>query len=436
MLTYPKIITAKLGLGRITDYRVQGRTKHKLSDILLTLFLAVICGERSWKGVHTFGVMNEADLRDKFMPGLKSIPSVDTIARTVSNLDSVQLSTEFSRLSVEFLRRYRQRPPGRRPKGSPPDLLSMDGKLLRGAIEPGESKSHVHIVNAVIGFVTLVCRRVHEKSNEITIFPVILEMLDKHGLLSGKVVSIDAMGCQRDLVKDILKHKADYLINLKGNQSKMHEDVKSLFDVGPKQYKGEIEFERFETAFEKSPKGNLVSKMTSLVRVVPGLVTEWLASHEAWEGLKAVVKVETFTKKKEGDAPELSDVRYFITSAVLDPEQMLRLITSHWQVETLHKVLDDMTDFGEDHCKIYRKGGPEAWSLMRKLTISLLAPYWKDHMEESFGNLMHLCSHSIDFLFEILTKKPKEIDPPGTWLKLLGQQVTSLKGGSRVEAAM
>jgi predicted transposase YbfD/YdcC len=420
---------------RITDYRVLGRVTHPLEHILFIFVLAVLSGIKTWKDVHRFAVMNEANLRTFFIPDLDSIPGVDTIARTISRLDSVELATEFSALSVALLRRSRQRRGGRRPKGELPELVSLDGKAVKGAVGPGESASQVHIVNAVIGFITLACRRVFDKSNEITMFPVILDILNKHGLLAGKVVSIDAMGCQRDLVKLILKYKAGYILNLKGNQSRIHKDAKSLLDEGPKKYPKEIRVEEFKSDFVKGSRGREARRIR-LVRVVPGLVAEWLTSHEAWEGLKTVFMIETFTKKSPEGEEETTDVRYFLTSVDLEPRDLLTLAIGHWQVETVHKILDDKGAFDEDRCKIYRDNGPENWSIFRKLGIGLLAPYWNLHQDESFGNLLSLCRHSIDFLLEILTKKPIEIDPPRSWLKRLGERVTSLMRPNLEEAAM
>jgi predicted transposase YbfD/YdcC len=354
----------KRAFKRITDYRVPGRTKHPLIYILLIVTLAILSGCRTWKEIHTFTVQNFTDLKRRFMPDLESVPSVDTISRTISKLNPSQLVDALASLATQFFRRTTRFRPGRRPKGSLPTCINLDGKVLRGATMPGQEKSDVNIVSAVVGLVTLVCGRVTEKKNEITVFPLILETLHKQGLLAGKVVTIDAMGCQKSLVKLIRQYRANYLLNLKGNQGNLHKDVQSLFKDGPVKYKGKIPFEEYFSDFQKSAKGGWMARRITMVRIVPGLVTDWLQTYEEWDGLSSVLKVETFSKPELEAEPRLTDTRYFISSLALECKQMLELTINHWQVETNHKVLDDKWYFNEDSSKIYRGAAPEIWSII------------------------------------------------------------------------
>jgi hypothetical protein len=175
---------------------------------------------------------------------LETIPSADTISRTrtVSKLDPTIFRVIMTKLANDFLGRVTKKRKKGRPKkkGALPRVISLDGKTARGAVGPGQTKSEVHIVSAVCNLITMACMKVFEKSNEITAFPVILDILNKHGLVAGSVITIDAMGCQKNICELILKLKANYLFGLKGNHSGLHKEVEDLFAKGLQKYPNEF----------------------------------------------------------------------------------------------------------------------------------------------------------------------------------------------------
>ena len=402
----------------ILDYRVKGRTKYPLDTIIAIVFIAVLSGAHGWKGIHEFAVCNAYWLR-KAIPGLTEIPSIDTLARTVSRLDQTSARRMVTSVGLEFLRRSQNRKPGRRSGSELPDVIDLDGKTSRGAIKPGMTKSDVHIVNAVCGFITLGIEMVKEKSNEITAIPVILDTLHQYNLLKGKIVTADAMGCQRKIVAKIISYGADYLIGLKGNQTGLLNDVKSIFATGLPKYPKEFSWESYATPPEKAG-GRVERRVITVVRLSSERIHEWLTTAKDWVGIRSVIKVEKFNETEN-----TSEIRYFISSLVKKPKQLAEVQKLHWQVETVHKILDDKESFAEDSRKVYRGNGAEFLSTMRKLGINVLAPIRdastkNESQKESFGSIHQLLNRCSHYFEEVLTKRPDQIPPPEVWRKRLG----------------
>ena len=405
----------------IADYRIKGRTKHTLQSILSITFIGTLCGACGWKEIHEFAVANVHWLKN-LIPLAYGIPGVDTLARTISKLDPNELRKAVTKIAVDFLRRSQRRKPGRRGKSELPDVINLDGKTVRGAIKPGKTKSEVHIVNAACGLITMALETVKEKSNEITAIPIVLEVLHECNLLKGKIITIDAMGCQKKIASKITSCGADYLIGLKGNQSGLLSDVKSVFTKGLLRHPEEFVCESYTTPPEKAA-GKVEHRVITVVKLASETIFEWLTTAKDWDGIRSVIKIERFN-----DTDGTSETSYFISSLNRKPSQIGQIQLMHWNVETLHKVLDDRNSFDEDHCKVYRGVGAEILSTMRKLGINLLAPIQRDangseSRKESFGSivkLLNLCPH---YLEEILTKRPEEIPAPAVWRKRLGDGV-------------
>ncbi|MDR1871866.1 MAG: ISAs1 family transposase [Deltaproteobacteria bacterium] len=181
----------------IPDYRVLGRTKYALTEILFIVFIGVLAGCHGWKEIREYTDFSFLFLK-KCLPNLVDIPSVDTLARTISKLDPKMLNFGFLRMAKAFVKLSpkTQKKPGRPPKGHT-NVISLDGKTARGAVARGELKSKVHIVNAVFNLLTLAVEKVRDKSNEITAFPVILEALASQGFVErGSVITVDAWGAK------------------------------------------------------------------------------------------------------------------------------------------------------------------------------------------------------------------------------------------------
>ncbi len=239
---------------------------------------------------------------------------------------------------------------------TPAELIAIDGKTSRRSGKKG-SKEAVHIVSAFAARQRLVLAqtRVGEKSNEIVAIPALLEMLS----IEGAIVTIDAMGCQRDIAQKIIDKKADYILALKGNQGTLREDVE-LF-ANEQKAKG---FSDTMVSVQETV-GDHGRIETRRVTVVHDLA--WLQERHDWPGLKGVVIVES---TRELGARTEREFRYYPTSSTLSAEWLGPMVRGHWCVENgLHWVMD-MT-FRDDDCRIRTDHAPENFVTVKHMAANL-----------------------------------------------------------------
>jgi predicted transposase YbfD/YdcC len=408
-------------LRRIKDFRVLGRTKHSLLVILVVVFLGVLAGKKSWQGMHDYAVSNRASIER--LPRMKEplqIPSVYTLSRVFSKLDSKVISEELLRLSKELIRRSHGRGPGRLPNGVTPDVAAFDGKTIRNAIIPGADKSKARVVHAVICDVPDYYLKVEDKENEIVTFPKMIDMLNRWGLIRSRCVTIDAMGCQTSLAAQAISCGADYLFFLKGNQPTTHDQVESLFRDGPGLYPDDIKVGTARSP-EVRVRKHFESKRISHLKITPGVVEGWLATSARWSGSRSVGMIETFRRDSLDEVPRLVETRYFISSLDLPTSQMLEVSIAHWRVETMHQILDDRRSFDEDRCGIHLGNSPQNVSLFKKLAIAVIGPYCRLH-GAAYGEVLGLCAENFTFLEALLTAKPRDVGSPKEWREWSGRR--------------
>jgi predicted transposase YbfD/YdcC len=270
-------------------------------------------------------------------------------------VDSASLSRILSRSALGFSRRASGRGPGRRPSGAPLDVISLDDKSVRGSVQPGEEKTKVHIVNAVYERVTLGCDRVRQKSNEITAYPVVIAQLEKSDLVRGKVITIDAMGCQRSIASQIHGLGGYWLFSLKVSQQGLNEEAGAVFDIGLARHRGDFVLSECESPPDKA-NGRITSRQCAVVDLDSPQAREWLPRSRNWEGVRSLARVvgdDEMASGKESPSREGNRTRYYISSLWLPAKETLEIIVKHWTVETTHNMLDNVRTFSEDHCKIY-----------------------------------------------------------------------------------
>ena len=337
--------TLKECFAELPDPRVVERTSHGLVDILFLTLCAVICGMDDWESIEVWGEVRLDWLR-QFVPLENGIPSHDTIARVFAALDSKQFQASFLRWMGSLCPSLEGQ------------IVAIDGKTARGSHDRSIGKRAIHMVSAfVCGHgITLGQWKTEEKSNEITAIPELIDVLD----LKGATVTLDAMGCQKDVAQAIVDKEAHYVLGLKGNQGTLSQRVKDFFDQT--QWRNYEDFSNWGVRSQDSGHGRIDTR-----RCVALPCDDW-EGIEAWAGLKSVVMIESI---RQTDNSVSSEKRYYISSLEPDSKKLAHAIRSHWEVENrLHWCLD--VTFGEDANRTRKDNAPENLNIMRKITMNIL----------------------------------------------------------------
>lgn len=342
-----KIASFFEGMRKIADPRREHQKFHSLYEILVIAICAVLCGAEHWTEIEEYGEAKQEWLAT-FLEMKHGIPSHDTFRRVFILLDPVELKSVF----VDWVSAAVSLSQG--------TLVNLDGKTLRGSKEPLKGKKALQVVSAWVSEQSVVLGQIkcEEKSNEITAIPELLKILD----LEGCVVTIDAMGCQTDIVKEIAEKEADYVISLKGNQGTLHQEVKQYLDWAEHHDFKDIAYETCRT-LEKDH-GRIEERRCWVTEDI-----EWLEQKEEWKNLKSVIMVEAVREVLGKE--KTSERRYFISSLGANAEQALRAVRGHWAVENeLHWCLD--IGFREDECQIREARSAENFAALRHIGLNLL----------------------------------------------------------------
>jgi predicted transposase YbfD/YdcC len=326
--------------AELPDPRVERTRHHELRALIFITMLAVICGEESWEDMAEFAEDREEWLAT-FMDLPHGVPCADTFRRVWSAIDPKKFNACF----IEWMRALAGTTEGK--------LIAIDGKTVRGS--GNKTRAALHLVNAWVLENNLVLGQVatEAKSNEITAIPELLALLE----IRGAIVSIDAMGCQKEIAKAIVDKKADYLLAVKGNHPILHEEIVTYF-ADPVLAKTTDEH-----VIEDKGHGRLESRRTRICRDV-----KWLTDGLAWQKLSAIVEVES---SRTIDHRTSIERRYFLTSTKLSAEQLGPKIRGHWGIEnSVHWMLD--VTFREDGARPRKDKAPENLALLRRLTMNLL----------------------------------------------------------------
>lgn len=343
--------------GELKDPRVERTRLHRLDDIVAIAILAVICGAEGWVDAEEFGHA-KFDWLKTILHLPNGIPSHDTFGRVFAALDPQAFEDCF----LAWVRGLID--------ASGEHALHIDGKTLRRSFDAASSKAAIHMISVWASRAELAMGQIttDAKSNEITAIPKLLDLITLH----GAVVTIDAMGCQREIAKKIVEQGGDYILAVKDNQPSLHEDVKLLFNEAiPRNFEG-MGYDRFEET-EKGH-GRVETRRVWVTREV-----DWLRERGEWEALRGVVCVERVREvlAPKGGKPRRSTERmYYITSLDhrdrgRDAAFFARTIRDHWGIENkLHWSLD--VSFGEDDCRVREGHAAENLSRLRRITLNLL----------------------------------------------------------------
>lgn len=331
----------------ITDPRIERCKKHNLLDILLLAISAVMSGSEGWEDIENFGRIKLDWLR-KYRPFEAGIPKHDTIARVICRLKPDEIEQAFQSWISSLV------------KNTGCDVIAIDGKTARRSFTTKDRKNALHAVSAwscqhqlVLGQVA-----VDSKTNEITAIPELLTMLD----IENSIITLDAMGCQKEIAKQIVKQKADYILALKGNHSGLQKELEAWWHKCERDGFTTKNYDK-HTAVD-SGHGRIETRTCQQLMIKKS----WLGKEYQWVGLHSIIKVTSDIHDKS-TGKNTTETRWYISSLGLNAEQALYSVRHHWQVESMHWVLD-MT-FREDESRIRKAQGPLVFNVMRKIAMAL-----------------------------------------------------------------
>jgi predicted transposase YbfD/YdcC len=374
----------------LPDPRLNRTKDHELIDVLVIAICTLLCAGETFNDMEDFGRAKQ-DWFKTFLSLRNGIPSHDTFNRVFAALDP----KGFLECFLRWTQSVRQ--------AVPQEIVALDGKALRRALDQDQSIKYIVSAWAESNGLVLGQLKVADKSNEITALPQLLRVLE----LSGCIVTVDAMGCQKKIATEIVEADADYVLALKGNQEKVHAEVKSFLDT------------TLEEKNRKRPKGALLPKEAQTLQAFETVekdhgrmetrryyqsdYLDWFADKAKWEALGSVGMVESI---REIDGKATRERRYYLSSLKLNVETFARAVRGHWGVENkLHWVLD--VCFREDQSRARQGYAAENLATLRRLALNLL----KREKTKKRGIRAKMLNASWDhpYLLRLLGVQPEKI---------------------------
>lgn len=333
----------------LPDPRLNRRRLHPLSTLLGIALCGVLCGADSWVEIEAYGLAKQEWLA-RWLPLPHGIPSHDTFARLFARLQPRTLGRCLQVLTQQLATKLEK-------------LIALDGKYLRHSFDTAEEQGPLVMLNAWASAQRLVLASlpVDQKSNEIKAVPELLALLD----ITGCLVTLDAMGCQKAIATQIIAQKGDYVLALKGNQESIHTDVHNFF-AHAEQHRWEDVPHDTDAQTEWGHARQEIRRCTTVH--LSDLQGRWDDVGQTWTGLKSLIRIES-TRVVEGKSSQ--ETRYYLSSLCGTAKQAAQAVRSHWGVEnSLHYVLD--MAFNEDACRIRKDHAPANFSLLRHMALNLL----------------------------------------------------------------
>ena len=329
----------------LPDNRQAGKVIYPLDEVLLLALLATLAGAEAFTDIARFGEKKLSLLR-RFRPFKDGTPPHDRIGDIFAALDSAQ----FQRCFVAWVAAV---------TGMPAAVIAIDGKTARRSGSKSGDQAPIHMVSAFAARQRLVLGQVKvaDKSNEILAIPKLLTML----AIEGAIVTIDAMGCQREIARTIRDGKADYVLALKGNQGSLRADVEMF--AAEQKARGFADTEVSHDTTVDGDHGRIETRTTTVIHDVA-----WLQERHDWPGLQAVVMVES---RRENNGRTEHETRFYLTSLTMIAALMGPVVRSHWAIEnSLHWVMDMM--FRDDECRVRTNHAPANFTTIKHMALNLL----------------------------------------------------------------
>jgi predicted transposase YbfD/YdcC len=360
-----------LSFSVLPDPRKNRNQVYSLFDIITVSILSVLCGADDWMEVSLWGESNLTWLQDRGLC-LNGIPSHDTFSRFFRFVDA----PSFEKCFINWTQRISKVVGG---------VIALDGKTICNS-GCGDEKA-IHLVSAFSAENNIVLGQIatEAKSNEITAFPSLIQLLD----LNKAIVTIDAAGCQKDVASKIRDQGGDYVLALKGNQGSLHAEARNFFNQAILVQHEEADCDYYVS--EEKSRGRIEKREVWVSECL-----DWLPQKEVWKGLASIACLKS-TRETKGK--ETVEYRYYISSLEADAWKIGHAIRSHWSVENkLHWQLD--VSYGEDGCKIRKDNGAENFSVIRRVTLNLLKADKKT--KAGIKNKRSKAGWNKDYMLEIL----------------------------------
>lgn len=338
----------KMYFSKLPDSRDTRGLKHELGDIIVMSIYAVLCGYTDAENMAFFMKLQETYFT-KILDLKHGVPSADTLLRVFALIEPENFMQMFYCWIQDVLSTIQ------REKSSEVQRIAIDGKAVRAAAEKGRHIPYIisaYLENCGLSIGQL---KVGEKTNEIKEIPELLKKLD----ITDCVITIDAIGCQKQIAKQIVDQKGHYCLAVKTNQAILYEEIKDYFSYAEKEEPEQIKV--YQT-IEKDH--GRIEKRKYLI----SSDIEYLTGRENWANLRTIGKVES---SREINGKRSSEMRYYILDQKITPEEMSRIVRGHWEIENnLHWVLD--VHFREDRCKVKAEKAMQNLALIRKICYNLM----------------------------------------------------------------
>jgi predicted transposase YbfD/YdcC len=344
--------------GELEDPRIDRKKLYPLEEILFLTLSCLICGGEGWSDIELYGKLTIDKLR-VFFPFKNGIPTDDTIRRLFRALNPQTFQTCLQNWYLSL---------------TPPtsNHIAIDGKTIRGSRDPATQTRALHMVSAFCSERGIVLGQIKtdEKSNEINAIPQVLEIVS----VKNAVVTIDAMGCQKQIAAQIMAQKGDYILALKGNQPTLHNQVMTFF-----QRHKELNYQGRGYDFVTHEEVDKGHGRVEQRRVTVCSKVGWLGQIcDEWEGLSSVICVERVRFEGEKETGQTSYYVSSLASGDRTAAEIEGFIRRHWAIEnSLHWVLD--VSFNEDKSTIRKGYAPANISHMKRLSLNLLKHYQTTH---------------------------------------------------------
>ena len=359
----------------VEDPRIERTKRHQLIDVITIAICAVICGADSWVAIETYGKAKQKWL-DHVLELPNGIPSHDTFARIFALINPEQFQECFASWikSVALL--------------TDGEVIAIDGKSLKNSYDKKLGNRAINMVSAWVTSKKLVLAqiKVDKKTNEITAIPKLIKVLD----IAGCLITIDAIGCQKEIVNLISQKDGDYIIALKKNQKNLYESVELLFkEAISKRNKG-------SSASDYSTRESGHGREEIRNYLMLSDVSNQIDPAQKWNKLNSIGMIESVRTENGKTTVE---TRYYISSLNLDAKKFGESIRSHWGIEnSLHWILD--VALNEDNCRIIKDNAPQNFAILRHIAVNLLGQ--EKSKKLGIKNKQFLASMDDSYLAKIL----------------------------------